>query len=122
MVRRANSKSASCLGEIKKNQVSNQKYNYGRVLVSLHEMGDVELLCQMANGRKKKLKQKEKPCLMWQEALLWQSLLVGNSLRYPLWVVTVWEKDKRGVGGGPLMVLYIGQQNRKENKLQRTVI
>lgn len=59
---------------------------------------------------------------MWQEALLWQSLLVGNSLRYPLWVVTVWEKDKRGVGGGPLTVLYVGQQNRKENKLQRTVI
>lgn len=34
----------------------------------------------------------------------------------------VWEKDKGGVGGGPLMVLYTGQQDRKENKLQRTVI
>lgn len=75
-------------------------------------MSDVEGLCQMANGSKKKWKQKE----------LWQSLLVGNSLRYPLWVVTVWEKDKRGVGGGALMVLYIRQQKRKENKLQRTVI
>lgn len=42
MACRANSKRASCLGEIKKKQVSNQKYNYSRVLVSLHEVGDVE--------------------------------------------------------------------------------
>lgn len=59
---------------------------------------------------------------MWQDTLLQRSLLVGNFLRYSPWVVTVWEKDKRGVGGGPLIVLYIGQQNRKETKLQRTVI
>lgn len=58
---------------------------------------------------------------MWQEAFLWQLLLVGNSLRYPLWVVTVWEKDKKGVGGDPPVVVYIRQQNRKENKLQRIV-
>lgn len=74
--------------------------------------------------RRKKLKQKKiKICVsIWQGALLWQLLLVGNSLRYPPWIATVWEKDKGGAGGGPLVVLYMGPQDRKENKLQRTVI
>lgn len=49
----------------------------------------------------------------WQEALLWQLLLVGNYLRYTLWIVTVWEKDKRVVGGGPLVVLHTGQQGKQ---------
>lgn len=38
--------------------------------------------------------------------------------RYPM---SVWEKDKGEGGGGPLVVLYVGQQDRKENKLWRTL-
>lgn len=45
---------------------------------------------EQENRRKKK-----KICVsMWQETLLWHLLPVGISLRHPLCIVRVWEKDK----------------------------
>lgn len=72
------------------------------------------LMEEKKNGSKKK-----NGVSMWQEALLWQSLLVGNSLRYPLCGHSVGERQK---GCGGTLCPLIGQQNREENKLQRTVI